>query len=166
MTPAGVVEIIPLAASLPADFSQVVEESIGEGYRFLGRMRGDWASGAPLFSAPGECLFWAHFGGETVGVCGRAHDPYVIDDGVGRIRHLYVRRGFRNQGVGSRLMTAAISGARLHFSELRLRTTNPDAARLYLKHGFHAVAGDENATHRLGLGPRGVNPSTIARRTW
>jgi GNAT superfamily N-acetyltransferase len=158
------VEITPLAASLPSDFDELVEESIGEGYRFLELMHSEWACGAGLFSGLGECLFRAHFGFQTVGVCGRTRDPYVVDDRVGRIRHLYVRREARSQSVGSRLLATVLNGAGVYFSELRLRTTNPVAARLFLKHGFHPVAGDANATHRLDLRPEAVNLSPTLRR--
>ena len=120
--------------------------------------------GRVLFSALGERLLWAPFGRQTVGVCGRTRDPYAIGDRVGRIRHLYVRREARSHGVGSRLLATVLNGAGLHFSELRLRTANPAAARLFLKHGIHPVAGDANATHRLDLRPEAVTLSTTLRQ--
>jgi GNAT superfamily N-acetyltransferase len=158
------VEITPLAASLPCDFGELVKESIGEGYRILERMHSEWACDAVLFSGVGECLFRAHFGRRTVGVCGRTRDPYVVDDRVGRIRHLYVRRESRSLGVASRLLATVLNDAGLYFSELRLRTTNPAAARLFLKHGFHPVAGDANATHRLNLRPEAIHLCPNPRR--
>jgi GNAT superfamily N-acetyltransferase len=158
-------EITPLAGSLPPDFDELVVESVREGYRFLERMRRDWASGAALFSGPGECLFRAHFGPQTVGICGRTCDPYAIGGRVGRIRHLYVRRAARNQGVGSRLLTAALSGAELYFSDLRLRSSNAGASTLYQTHGFRPVADDAGATHRLDLRLEAVNLATTPRRT-
>lgn len=46
--------------------------------------------------------------------------------------------------------TRALAAARAHFKSLRLRTDNPEAARLYERIGFTAVSEDET-THTLQL---------------
>jgi GNAT superfamily N-acetyltransferase len=153
------VQISPSPRFLPSDFDELVEESVREGYGFLERMRSDWACGAVRFSGQGECLFRAHVGPHTLGLCGRTRDPYAPGDRVGRIRHLYVTPAARNRGVGSALLTAVINGAALYFSELRLRSSSTAASRLYLKHGFDLMRGDAYATHRLDLSPEAVKLS-------
>jgi GNAT superfamily N-acetyltransferase len=158
------VQITSSPRFLPPDFDELVEESVIEGYRYLERMRRDWATDAALFSGPGECLFRAHAGPHTLGLCGRTRDPYAPGDRIGRIRHLYVRPAARNRGVGSALMTAVINGAARYFSQLRLRSSSTAASRLYPKHGFDLVRDDAYATHRLVLSPEAVRLSATLRR--
>jgi ribosomal protein S18 acetylase RimI-like enzyme len=159
------VQITPSPRLPPPDFDELVEESVIEGYLYLERMRRDWETDAALFSGPNDCLFRAHVGPHTLGLCGRTPDPYAAGHRVGRIRHLYVRPAARNRGVGSALLTFVINGAALYFSELRLRSSNTAASRLYLKHGFELVRGDAYATHRLDLSPEAVKLCATLRRT-
>jgi ribosomal protein S18 acetylase RimI-like enzyme len=67
---------------------------------------------------------------------------------MGRIRRVYVKRDFRNRGIGRALMTALIDEARRSFARVRLRAESANAARLYERLGFEPVAGPD-ATHIL-----------------
>src|SRR5687768_15110823 len=81
----------------------LIEESRGEGFRFLVRLRSEFRDGSNRFDAPGEVLLGGFQGAELVAVGGLNRDPYAPEPRVGRLRHLYVRRAFRGKGVGRAL---------------------------------------------------------------
>jgi GNAT superfamily N-acetyltransferase len=56
--------------------------------------------------------------------------------------------------VGRRLVLAVLQAARGRFDVLRLRTTNPAAARLYESLGFTPSASTDDCTHVMDLGSR------------
>src|SRR5262249_24547026 len=89
--------------------------------------------------------------GQVIGVCGLNTDPYSAVPRVGRVRHLYVLVAYRNAGVGQRLGGAVIAAARGPFDTLRLRTSNPAAARLYERVGFRPCADVPDCTHVMEL---------------
>jgi GNAT superfamily N-acetyltransferase len=112
----------------------------------------EWTSGANRFDKPDEALFVASVHGVVVGVCGLNVDPYGGDESVGRVRRLYVLRAYRGRGVGRRLVQAVVSAAAIRrFRMLRVRTENPEAARLYERLGFRQVAGIADCTQALDL---------------
>jgi len=143
---------------LPADrVGELVSESERAGSRFVRRLVDEWDNGANRFDRPGEVLFGARVAGRLVGVCGLNVDPYARDERVGRVRHLYVLSDFRRLGVARRLMAHVIAAAGGRFDNLRLRTHNPAAARLYEALGFRPCV-DGDATHVVEvamIGPRG-----------
>src|SRR5438128_1327228 len=85
------------------------------------------------------------------GACGLNVDPYTAEGRVGRVRHLYVLEAYRRHGVGRQLVAEVIGAARGSFDRLRLRTANPEAARLYESLGFAPCAGEADCTHALDL---------------
>jgi GNAT superfamily N-acetyltransferase len=121
------------------------EEARCEGHHFVARLVSDWASGSNRFDRPGECLVGAVADGMLIGVCGLNHDPYTKRSGVGRLRHLYVRKAGRRSGVGAMLVRHLLEQARGIFTIVRLRTT-PDAALFYERLGFRRTE-EENASH-------------------
>lgn len=131
--------------------SELVAESEFERFRFLSRMVEEWQSGVNRFDRPGEALFAAIDGSDMAAICGLNIDPYAADDEVGRLRHLYVRRAWRRQGVGRRLAELVASHARRRFTCLRLRADNPIAAQFYESLGWLAVAAEGDSTHCLKL---------------
>jgi ribosomal protein S18 acetylase RimI-like enzyme len=136
----------------PADcLAALIAESGQHGLRFVRRLADEWASGVNRFDRPGEALFVARSAGEIVGVCGLNVDPYETGREVGRVRHLYVLRAHRHRGIGERLVTAIVQAARGPFRRLRLRTQNPEAARLYERLGFRAVVDAADCTHVMEL---------------
>ena len=68
------------------------------------------------------------------------------------MRHLYVLSAFRRRGVGRGLIAAVIEAARGRFGELRLRTGNPEAARVYEAIGFQPSGRVADCTHIMELG--------------
>jgi ribosomal protein S18 acetylase RimI-like enzyme len=128
----------------------LVTESNQQGWKFVTRLSEEFASGANKFSAPGEALFVATVGEAVVGVCGLNIDPYAAQNSTGRVRHLYVLSRYRSRSVGQRLVQAVMSAARGRFSQLRVRTGNPQAARLYERLGFHRTVVPE-CTHVLDM---------------
>src|SRR5215475_4518978 len=103
------------------------EEAGRDGLRFVARLVDDWAFGSNRFDQPGERLVAVVREGLVLGVCGLNRDPYTRPSGIGRLRHLYVRKSGRRSGIGSALVRYLLEGAQGSFVAVRLRTT-PDAA--------------------------------------
>ena len=139
------------------DLDALLAESEQGGLQLVRRLVEEWASGANRFDRPGETLFGAWVDGRVVGVCGLNVDPYTAEEGVGRARHLYVLSAFRRRGLGRRLIAAVIEAARGRFGKLRLRTANPEAARVYEAIGFRPSGRAADYTHimELASAPRG-----------
>jgi GNAT superfamily N-acetyltransferase len=135
----------------PAPLTALVAESERSGLRFVRRLTAEWASGINRFDRPGEALFAARVDGHLVGVCGLNVDPYTAEERVGRVRHLFVMEAQRRHGIGRRLVAEVIAAGRGSFDRLRLRTTNPEAARLYEALGFAPSGGEGDCTHALDL---------------
>lgn len=119
--------------------------------RLVRRLVEEWANGANRFDRPGEALFGARAAGSLLGVCGLNVDPYAGDERVGRVRHLYVLSASRRRGVGQQLVLRVIQEAHGRFRELRLRTSNPAAARLYETLGFRPRVDGGDYTHLAKL---------------
>jgi len=134
-----------------SSLAALVSESEEEGLRFVRRLVDDWDAGTNRFDRPGEALFVARLDTRPVGVCGLNVDPYLAETGVGRVRHLYVLPARRRVGTGRQLLAAVLGAARPRFRLLRLRTSNPAAARLYESLGFRPVVGHHDCTHVLEL---------------
>jgi len=146
------VRVAPLADFLPSDIDSLIAESETEGWRFVRQLASDFGSGANRFDRPGEALFAARDHNDAiVGICGLNADPYAAEQSVGRVRRLYVMAGYRRRGIGQLLVEAVVAAARGTFRSLRVRTNNPQAARLYERMGFQAVSDAANCTHRLVL---------------
>jgi GNAT superfamily N-acetyltransferase len=133
---------------------QIEAEARAQGYDFVETLVSQWKSGENRFQAAGEILCGHSDHGLLVAVGGLTLDPFVPDPRVGRIRRVYVRSAWRNRGIGGALVTALVNEARKHFSSVRLRAENAEAARLYERLGFTPNA-DRNATHILQLGADG-----------
>lgn len=129
----------------------LVSDADSDGHPFVARMVQEWHEGTNRFALPGEHLYGVRRETAIVAVGGLNVDPYVTDQTVGRVRHLYVARSHRREGCGSILLERIIDDARRAFDLLRLRTLNPDAAAFYLARGFSEVADDEFCTHALRL---------------
>src|SRR5215467_4879175 len=115
---------------------ELLAESEGAGLRLVRRLVDDWESGANRFDGEGEMLLGAWSDGRLVGVGGLTVDPYGGSARTGRVRHLYVLGALRRGGIGRRLVLDMVGAARGRFDDLRLRTNNPAAARLYEGLGF------------------------------
>ena len=67
-------------------------------------------------------------------------------DGIGRLRHLYVRNSERRSGIGSALVQQLLNHAEGVFHSVRLRTDTREAATFYVSLKFRPVR-DKAATH-------------------
>jgi GNAT superfamily N-acetyltransferase len=123
-------------------------EAREEGYDFIETLVEEWASAENRFDAPGEVLCGHLEDSLLVAVGGLNRDPFAGRPDMGRIRRVYVRPAWRNQGIGRALVTALVDQARTHFRCVRLRAENADAARLYERMGFSPIQSPE-ATHIL-----------------
>jgi len=135
----------------PKSVEPLVSESEQTGLTFVRRLAEEWASGRNRFDRPGEAFFAATLAGRLVGVCGLNIDPYTSAPRVGRVRHLYVLIEHRHLGVGRQLVGEIIRAARDGFERLRLRTSNPAAARLYEGMGFRRCDEATDCTHVMEL---------------
>jgi len=135
---------------LPADLDGLVRGSEAEGLRFLKRLRDEWESGANCFRGHGEVLMLAYHRTTLVGVCGLNRDPFTSEPGVARLRHLYVARTHRRDGVGTALVERCLERARHDFHRIRLRAASAAAGRFFLAIGF-VGSRETHATHTLGL---------------
>jgi GNAT superfamily N-acetyltransferase len=147
---AGNLSLGPIS-SLPDDISALLEASLADGHNLVKRLVDDWNDGSNRFDRPGEIALQARLSSTLVGVGGLNRDPYIDDPATGRIRHLYVAREARGQGVGRALVAALLTEARVTFRRVRLRTSQPDASALYESLGFVQVSNEPNASHVLRL---------------
>jgi GNAT superfamily N-acetyltransferase len=145
------VAVDPVRALPLDDLAPLVAESEREGWRFVRRLVDEWVAGTNRFDRPGEALFVAWLGESIIGVCGLNADPYTADGATGRVRRLYVLRAYRGRGVGGSLLRAVLTAATGRFKRLRVRTENPEAGRLYRRHGFRPAVGEADCTHTFEL---------------
>jgi GNAT superfamily N-acetyltransferase len=147
----GLRRALPLSDLPPDGLAELLSESEARGSRIVHRLVDEWHSGANRFDRPGEALFGAWVDGRLVGVCGLNVDPYAGDARIGRVRHLYVLSAFRRQGVGRRLTERVVQAAHGRFDDLRLRTNDRAAVRLYEVLGFRPSGGAADHTHAMPL---------------
>lgn len=132
--------------------ADMLTESEAAGYRFVRRLVDEWNAGINRFSRPGEALFAAECGGQTVGVCGLNVDPYLDDPRIGRVRNVYVLSLHRRRGIARLMVEQAVDRARGHFDLLRLRGEEAGPGRLYESLGFRRCVGIPSCTHIMELG--------------
>ena len=140
-------QIRPVAYTTEAFQALIAEGAAADG-RFLQRLAYEWQAGVMRFDGPGEVLLGAFADSQLGGVGGISHDPYAPADGLGRVRHVYVKKALRGAGIGRALMEQLVQHSRQHFTALRLSTETPEAVRLYENFGFVRTS-EFKATHRL-----------------
>jgi GNAT superfamily N-acetyltransferase len=126
-----------IAEELPLDLPDLIVEAERQGHEFVSRFFANWQAGE-RFAGPGEGVFAAYLGAQLVGIAGIAVDPYVKDPNIGRLRHVFVTRAARREGVASALVATCLKRGH-RFRAIRLRTSNPHAARIYERFGFAPV---------------------------
>lgn len=129
-------------------FAEIIGEAGAGDGRFMFRLRDHWDDGSERFERGGEILLGAFAGDGLVGMAGVSHDPYEPEEGLGRVRHVYVLSRWRGRGIAGVLMKQLIEHGREHFRVLRLHTSNPIAARMYESLGF-TPSSRGRETHRL-----------------
>ncbi|MEO1311380.1 MAG: GNAT family N-acetyltransferase [Pseudomonadota bacterium] len=133
--------------------TQLVAEARAEGFRFLDRILGSIESGEPVFAARAAHFIGLSDKNELVAVGGLSHDPYGAPETTGRLRHLYIRPGWRRLGVGGALVWELLSRGERSYDLIRLRTDTVAAAKFYEAIGFRRVK-DRDATHEISPSKR------------
>jgi len=104
-----VIRLEQVLEALPVGFDALRAEARAEGYRFVERLAGDWASGELRFDRPGEVLLAAYAGNKLAAIGGLTLDPVL--PATLRVRRFYVRERGRRSGIGRRLATALLERA-------------------------------------------------------
>jgi len=125
--------------------------SVREGFRFIARLIDDYAAGVNRFDREGESLFLCYADGNVVGVCGLNREEARSDRGIGRLRRFYVLPEYRRNGIGRKLVAAALAEARGRFDVVQLRTDSESADLFYRRMGFVTVKDVQDVTHRIEL---------------
>ena len=133
-------------ADLPPDIEALRAEAASEGFRFMDRLIAEWRTNTNRFDQAGEMLLGVYEAADLLAVGGLNRDPYTDQEGIGRLRHIYVRKSARRRGVASALVRQLLKQAEGVFHSVRLRTETQEAASFYAKHGFVAVEA-EAASH-------------------
>jgi predicted GNAT family acetyltransferase len=132
------------------EIDHLIEESTQNGFQFMRRLKDEYRNGLNRFDKDGEALYTAQCDNLIVGICGINSDPYLNDPTIGRVRHLYVARACRNQGIASSLINKIIHDTSKNYKLLVLRTDNPVADKLYRELGF-TESSFRNASHQFNL---------------
>src|ERR1700677_1638759 len=125
----------------------LLQESDGEGFRFLQRLRDDWISGVNRFALTGEALFGAFEEKHLVAVGGINRQS----DGCGRLRRFYVLKDYRRRGIGRLLVRHLLKFASLHYSRVVLHTDSEAADHFHVAVGFVRQAASADPTHFIEL---------------
>lgn len=121
-----------------------------DGFRFVKRTIDEWLLRINEFSKPGESMNGILVDGSIVAIGGLNVDPYLDDDSICRVRHVYVHRDHREKGYSKIILKRIIRDAKKKFRKIRLSTTSEIAAKLYQDLGFSEVK-EHKATHAMNL---------------
>jgi ribosomal protein S18 acetylase RimI-like enzyme len=141
-------KIIEINDSNVSSLENLAVKALAEGHSSVRRTIDDWKDGSNTFSKSGEKFWGAFISGECIAVGGLNTDPYINDETVGRVRHLYVSEKYRNHGLAKALLRLILTLAKKQYTSIRLSTKNPIAGSLYESHGFSKVTGD-HVTHEI-----------------
>ena len=147
----GEITINPIEKLTLSELRPLLDESLSEGYSFIQTLWDEYKSGRNRFDGQGARLLSVFDDQHLIGVGGVQRDPYLNRTDVGRVRHVYVLRVYRREGVGKRLLEGLIEHARVHFNVLTLRTQTEAAAAFYEAIGFDNRPEFPDATHCLWL---------------
>jgi GNAT superfamily N-acetyltransferase len=152
---------LTVAPALPPDWpvlNALVAESVREGYRFLARLKADYDDRTQSFEHPSETLLGVYGSGELLGIGALTRDPFADEEGVGRIRRVYIRERARRRGAARLLVRSLLGAAAPHFHTVTLRSVTEDASRLYESLAFDRVIDYPNVTHVWMPPPAGPHP--------
>lgn len=141
---------IKTVLDLPPGIEALRIEASSAGFRFMEKLTKEWETQTNRFDKPGELLAGAFQNGQLVAIGGLNIDPYAGDITIARLRHLYVLKRLRRQGVASRLARYLLDKAPTSFASVRLFTDTVEAAALYERLGFTRTKS-ASATHIIKL---------------
>ncbi|WP_099221477.1 GNAT family N-acetyltransferase [Listeria costaricensis] len=125
-------EISVISDFLQENYQVLVQDSVDDGYSFLQRLLDEYSNGKNRFDQKDEILLGMKDGEQLVGIGGLNQDPY--NEGVIRLRHLYVMRQYRKKGRGKRLVEELLE--RTAAPILTLRVADQAGASFYERLGF------------------------------
>ncbi len=128
--------------------SPLAKNAKEDGYNFVQRTIDEWNSGINKFDLKNEVLYGVKINNDIVAIGGCNQDPYVMNERIGRIRHVYVHKDFRGLGLSTMLMDKVLDFAKERYPIIRLSTNNPVAAMIYENYGFTREF-DKKQTHIL-----------------
>lgn len=120
-------------------------EASNEGHNFVQKTIDDWNNGQNSFSKKNEIFFGVFYDSDCIGIGGLNIDPYTTDRKIGRVRHLYVSKKYRNKGIGKLLLNKIIKSSKGSFEKLRLYTENPIARTFYQNNGFKKSSANKQS---------------------
>ncbi|MBP6884262.1 MAG: GNAT family N-acetyltransferase [Candidatus Pacebacteria bacterium] len=128
-------KIIEINDSNLAILQKLIDESIDEGHVLGKKLLDEWKEGN-TFSKKGE-KFWAlTIDDEPIAMGGINKDPYTDDETVARVRHIFVTKSYRRQGLATVLLKMILAEAKKNFRSIRLSTKNIIAGKMYESFGF------------------------------
>ncbi len=115
------IQIARIVERLPEGIGALRAEADAEAIGGPARLMAQWEDGAQRFAGDGEALFAAFADGELAGFGGVTIERAAGEPAM-RMRHLYVRPGFRRSGVGR-----ALAGARPPMNRQGVKPAQLDA---------------------------------------
>ena len=125
---------------------KLAEDALQDGYKIVRRTIDQWKSGENQFKSYQEVLYGVKVAEEIVAIGGINIDPYLMDEDIGRLRHFYVHRVYRNKGIATTLLNKILEEKAAHYMVIRLTARNEVAMQLYEDYGFKKVV-EFKATH-------------------
>lgn len=125
--------------------------STAEGFQFIERLVTELANHPSQYEGQGAALLGGYAPGQLVAIGGFSADPYTTEQGLGRLRRVYVLPAWRGMGVGRRLIRTLEAQAAETYRALVLRTDTAAAARFYEALGYAPLPAGGTGTHRRSL---------------
>ncbi|WP_141434287.1 GNAT family N-acetyltransferase [Bacillus sp. 03113] len=134
------------------NLNHLVLESKADGFRFLERLLNEFKDGSNKFSDFGEVLYGVfNHKDDLLAIGGLNIDPYSKDEKVGRLRRFYVKKEYRNKGLGKLLLDNIIDYAKTYFDILVLYTDTKPADKFYSSYGFKKNNNYPKSSHFVKL---------------
>ncbi|MEI6352757.1 MAG: GNAT family N-acetyltransferase [Candidatus Nomurabacteria bacterium] len=143
-------EIIEIKDSNILEIQEIANETSQDNYNFVQRTIDEWKNNTNKFSKIGEKLWGIIIDNKIIGIGGLNKDPFIEDEKVGKVRHIYISKQYRGFGLSKILLNLIIEKAKENFTTLRLSTNNPIASSVYESLGFKKVEGIK-VTHQKDL---------------
>ncbi|PFG03513.1 GNAT family N-acetyltransferase [Bacillus sp. es.034] len=146
----GKYRVVTITNLLEHEVNTLVQESKEEGFRFVERLLNDYQDGTNCFNKQGEALYGIYSEeDELLAVGGLNVDPTSAE--TGRVRRFYVKKEYRNEGIGTLLLKQIILDAKRSFRVLVLNTDTEKADHFYTSFGFTKGNRYPNSTHYLDI---------------
>lgn len=145
------VEYRPFGIGEDGALKDLLAASTVEGFQFIERLVTELANHPSQYEGQGAALLGGYALGQLVAIGGFSADPYTTEQGLGRLRRVYVLPAWRGMGVGRHLVRVLEAQAAETYCALVLRTDTAAAARFYEALGYAPLPAGGTATHRRSL---------------